>query len=108
VKAAALEEVRATFGLTKNELADLFHRRAQSVAEWYQRGIPQEQAATAGRLVDLARLFRRRLIPERIPEIVRTPDEWLGNRSILQVLSSPDGIDAVYAYLGRLFSYGGA
>jgi len=102
-----LQEVRETFGLTRSELADLFNRRAQSLSEWEIRGIPQDQRASVERLVDLARLFRRRVIATRIPQIVRTPDEWLGGRTMLQTLRA-DGVDPIYSYLARLFNYSGA
>ncbi len=68
--------------------------------------MPREKCASAERLLDLAQLFRRRVIASRIPEIERTPDSWLGNRTILETLRV-DGVDAFYAYLGRLFNYGG-
>ena len=102
-----LDEIRETFGLSKSELGDLLGRRAQSIAEWQTRGVPQEQVASVERLRDLARLFRRKIIASRIPQVVRTPDAWLGERTILQVLKS-DGIDSIYGYLGRLFSYASA
>jgi hypothetical protein len=101
-----LEEIRDVFGLTKSEMADLLGRRAQSLIEWETRGVPREKRASVERLHELARLFRRRVIASRIPEIVRTPDAWLGNRTILETLRT-DGVDPVYAYLGRLFNYGG-
>ena len=55
----------------------------------------------------MAKIFRRKMYEDRIAEVVRTPDEWLGGRSILEALGSdpPNGIDAVYTYLERLFSY---
>jgi transcriptional regulator with XRE-family HTH domain len=102
-----LQEIRDTFGLTQAELADLFGRRAPSVKEWESRGVPRDKQASVERLRDLAHLFRQRLIASRIPEIVRTPDEWLGGRTILQTLRA-DGVDPIYAYLGKLFSYGGS
>ena len=102
-----LQEVRDTFGLTRSELADLFERRPQSLSEWETRGIPQDKRASVERLVDLARLFRKRVIASRIPQIVRTPDNWLGGRTMLQTLRT-DGVDPIYAYLGRLFNYGGS
>jgi hypothetical protein len=86
--------------------ADLLGRRAQSLIEWETRGIPREKRASVERLLDLAQLFRKRVIASRIPEIVRTPDPWLGNRTILETLRV-DGVDPIYAYLGRLFNYGG-
>jgi DNA-binding XRE family transcriptional regulator len=101
-----LQEIREVFGLTRSELADLLGRRAQSVVEWETRGVPREKRASLERLHDLAQLFRRRVIASRIPEIVRTPDSWLGNRTILETLRA-DGVDPIYAYLGRLFHYGG-
>ncbi len=101
-----LEEIREVFGLTRSEIADLLGRRPQSIIEWETRGVPREKRASVERLVDLAEIFRRRLIASRIPEIVRTPDSWLGNRTILETLRI-DGVDPIYAYLGRLFNYGG-
>ena len=102
-----LTEIRNTFGLSKNELADVLHRRASSITEWEHRGIPLDRVASVDRLVDLARVFRARVIAARIPEIIRTPDEWLGGRTMLQTLTQ-EGVDPIYAYLGRLFSYGGS
>ena len=101
-----LEEIREVFGLSRSEVADLLGRRPQSLIEWETRGIPQEKRASVERLVDLAQLFRRRVIASRIPEIVRTPDSWLGGRTILETLRA-DGVDPIYTYLGRLFNYSG-
>jgi transcriptional regulator with XRE-family HTH domain len=94
-----LQEIREVFGLTRSEIADLLGRRAQSLIEWETRGVPREKRASVERLLDLARLFRRRVIASRIPEIIRTPDSWLGNRTILETLRV-DGVDPTYAYLG--------
>ena len=102
-----LTEIRTTFGLSKNELADVLHRRASSITEWEHRGIPLDRIASVDRLVDLARVFRARVIGSRIPEIIRTPDEWLGGRSMLQTLTQ-EGVDPIYAYLARLFRYTGS
>ena len=101
-----LDEIREVFGLTRSEMADLLGRRAQSISEWEMRGIPREKRASVERLLDLAQLFRKRVKPSRIPEIVRTPDAWLGDKTILETLRT-DGVDPIYAYLGRLFSYSG-
>lgn len=106
VAVSELEEIQDVFGLSRSELADLLGRRPQSILEWETRGIPRERRASVERLVDLAQIFRKRVIASRIPEIVRTRDEWLGNRTILETLRS-EGVDPIYSYLGRLFSYGG-
>jgi hypothetical protein len=103
---AELGEIQETFDLSNTELAALFGRTASSLAEWEQRGVPKERRATAERLAGIARLFRRNVIRSRIPEIVRTPDDWLGRRTILQVLAT-DGVDPIYTYLARLFAYHG-
>ncbi|MGH2926826.1 MAG: hypothetical protein ACRDL8_01330 [Solirubrobacteraceae bacterium] len=89
-----LEEIRAIFGLSENELADLFRVRRSSVAAWRETGIPQTRRATAERLLDLARVVSREVIPARIPEIVRTLEAWLGGRRVLHVLAreGPDPI----------------
>ena len=102
-----LEEIREVFGLSRAELADLLGRRAQSVLEWETRGNPRDKRATGERLLDVAHVFSERLIASRIPEIVRTPDAWLGGRTILEVMRT-EGVDPIYTYLGRLFTYGGA
>jgi transcriptional regulator with XRE-family HTH domain len=102
-----LAEIRKTFGLSKNELADLLHRRASSITEWEHRGIPLDRQASVDRLIELARVFSARVIASRIPEIVRTPDDWLGGRTMLQTLAQ-EGVDPIYSYLARLFSYNGS
>jgi DNA-binding XRE family transcriptional regulator len=101
-----LDQIREVFALSRSEMADLLGRRPQSLIEWETRGIPRDKRASVERLLDLAQLFRRRVIASRIPEIVRTPDAWLGNRTILETLRI-DGVDPIYAYLGRLFNYHG-
>jgi hypothetical protein len=102
--APLLDEIREVFGLSESELADLFRVRRPSLTAWRSVGIPQNRRATAERLQGLARVFDRELIRSRIPEIVRTPDAWLGDRTILDVLVA-EGPDPVYGYLGRLFAY---
>jgi len=63
--------------------------------------------ASVERLVDLARVFRRKVIASRISEVVRTRDAWLNDRTMLETLRA-DGVHPIYAYLARLFAYGSA
>jgi hypothetical protein len=98
-----LDEIGATFGLCEADLAELFQVRRRSLASWRKRGIPQSRRATAERLSGLATVFRREIIASRIPEIVRTKDDWLGGRTILQTIKT-DGAESVYGYLQRVFS----
>jgi transcriptional regulator with XRE-family HTH domain len=102
----ALSEIRSVFGLSEHELADLFGVRRESVIGWRRNGIPDTRRASVERMLDLARVLYRDLKPERIPEIVRTHDDWLTHGTMLQTIAR-EGPDAVYAYLRRLFSYAG-
>lgn len=103
---AALDEIRSILKLSEAELADLFGVRRQSLGEWRVKGVPTARRATLGKLRDLARVLSRELLPDHIGEVVRTRDEWLGGRTILQTLTR-DGVEPVYGYLHRLFSYTG-
>lgn len=87
-------------------MADLFGVRQPSLAEWRSRGIPATRRASVERLHELARVLQREVLAARIPEIVRTRDEWLGGRSILEVIRA-EGVEPVYGYLARLFAYAG-
>jgi transcriptional regulator with XRE-family HTH domain len=102
-----LDQIADALGLTDAEIGSLFNIQRQSIIGWREHGIPQARRATIERLYDLAKVLQREIIPTRIPEIVRTKDEWLGNRTILETIRA-EGPEAVYAYLKRLFSYGAA
>ena len=99
-----LDRVREVFDLSEAELASLLGVQRQSVTEWREKGIPSGRRASVERLVDLANVFAREVIESRIAQIVRTSDEWLGGRTILDTIRI-NGPEAVYAYLHRLFSY---
>ncbi|HTU69548.1 MAG TPA: hypothetical protein VMF11_04430 [Candidatus Baltobacteraceae bacterium] len=100
----ALDAIKTIFGLSEAELADLFPVRRESIAGWRKTGIPSARRASVARIVDLALLLHRIIKPERIPEIVRTNDDWLPDRTILDTIKR-HGPDAVNGYLIRLFSY---
>ncbi len=99
-----LDRIREVFDLSEHELASLLGLQRQSVSEWREKGIPSVRRASVERLVDLANVFAREVIESRIAQIVRTPEGWLGGRTILDTIRI-DGPEAVYAYLRRLFSY---
>ena len=99
-----LDEIKGVFALSETELADLFGVRRPSLSGWREEGIPPARQATAEQLLDLARVLAREVIASRIPQIVRTPDAWLDNRTILQTIQR-DGTAPVYGYLHRLFAY---
>lgn len=96
--------MRRALGISDEELANLFGIRRASLVRWPKHGIPLNRCASVARLVDLARVLARDVREERLREIVRTPDEWLGGKSILQTIADA-GVEPVFAYLHRLFSY---
>jgi len=103
---AMLDEIERTLGLKETELADLFGVRRPSVSGWREAGIPRTRQASVERLLDLARVLAREVKESRIPQVVRTKDEWLENRSILETIALR-GVEPVYGYLRRLFAYQG-
>ncbi len=98
------DEIELTLGLKETELADLFGVRRPSVSGWREAGIPRARQASVELLLDLARVLTRELKPSRIPQIVRTKDEWLNGRTMLETIAA-EGVEPVYGYLHRLFSY---
>jgi uncharacterized protein (DUF2384 family) len=102
---SALEEIQQTFGLSSAETASLFGVRRQAVDQWRKNGVPSSRVADVERVRDVARVLYEELIPERIPQIVRTPAAGLDGRSILQVLAGEDGVDRVRGYLARLYAF---
>lgn len=105
IGAEALDEIRARFALSEDELAKLFAVSRPAVAKWRQRGVPADRAADVDRVRELAAYFGRRFIAARIPQIVRTPGKGLVGKTVLAVIAER-GVDRVYAYLESLFSYG--
>ncbi len=104
IGSGALDDIRATFGLSEAELAALFGVTRPSIAKWRLRSVPVQRAADVDRVRELATYFTRRFVAVRIPQIVRTPGKGLGGKTVLAVIAD-NGVDPVYAYLERLFSY---
>ena len=102
-----LNRIRDGFGLSEAELGRLFGVSRQAVDQWRRRGIPATRAADVDRVGELAGLLQRRLLPRRLPQVVRTPAAGLRGRTVLQVLEA-EGAGPIYAYLSRLYSYAGA
>lgn len=101
---ATLTQICQIFDLNEAELADLFNVRRASVIGWRERGIPRSRRATVEGVFELALIMQREVTPSRIPEIIRTPDTWLDDRTILETIRNK-GSATVYAYLQRLFAY---
>ena len=96
--------VEDALGLSDSDLAKLFAVKRQAVAGWRKSGLPAERAAGMDRLVELTQFMQRRLVPARIPTIVRTAARGLRGKTMLAVLSS-DGVEPIYRYFAQLASY---
>jgi len=101
-----LQTIQTAFGLSDGELGALFNVSRQAAQQWKTRAVPPSRIADVGRVADLARLLKRRLRAERLPQIVRTPGRGLQDRTVLEVLAK-HGVDPIYEYLERLYSYSG-
>ena len=101
----ALSEIQTTMGLNTAELGRIFGVTRQAVDQWQTKGVPAERVAEVERVRDVARVLFEELIPERIPNVVRTPAKGLDGRTMLEVLAEPEGADRVRGYLARLYSF---
>jgi bifunctional DNA-binding transcriptional regulator/antitoxin component of YhaV-PrlF toxin-antitoxin module len=97
-------EIQEILGLSQAETAAIFSVSQSTIALWRSSGIPKRRLASVERLHDLALLLRKELKPSRIPEIVRTKDGWLGDRTVIEVIQA-EGVAPIYGYLARLFEY---
>jgi len=100
----ALQRIQTILGLNQTQTGKLFGVTRQAVAQWRVRGVPNERLADISRVEDIANLLDRKLLPERIPQIIRTPSRGLGGRTILQVLQT-DGTEPIRDYVETLLSY---
>ena len=98
--------IQQAFALSDGELGALFNVSRQAAQQWKMRTVPPSRVADVARVADLAQLLKRRLKPERLPQIVRTPGRGLQGRTVLEVLKR-HGVEPVYEYLERLYSYSG-
>lgn len=99
--------IKSSLGLSDAELGRLFAVTRQAVAGWSKAGVPAERTASVDRLVELAQILQRRLVPSRIPQIVRTQAKGLGGRTMLEVIAH-DGVGPIHAYLADLAAYANA
>lgn len=98
--------IQEAFGLSDGELGALFNVSRQAAQQWKTRSVPSSRVADVARVAELAQLLKRRLKAERLPQIVRTPGRGLQGHTVLQVIAQ-HGVEPVYEYLERLYSYSG-
>lgn len=100
----AVDRIGEVFALNTTELGRLFGVSRQAVDQWRDRGIPAERSADIDRVRELAELYHREFIPERIPQIVRQPIARLAGRTVLEAIAD-DGPAIVREYLARTFAF---
>ncbi len=101
---AQISFIESALGLSDAELGKLVGVSRQAVAQWRGRGVPAERSAQVDRLVEFAQFLQRRLVPQRIPQIVRTAAKGLGGKTMLDVIRV-DGVAPLYTYVARLAAY---
>ncbi len=101
-----IDVIQEAFGLSDGELGALFNVSRQAAQQWKMRSVPPGRAADVARVAELAQLLKRRLKSDRLPQIVRTEGRGLQGQTVLQVVAQR-GVEPIYEYLERLYSYSG-
>jgi hypothetical protein len=102
--AKALVRIAQVFGLNKTETARIFGISRQGLDEWYRKGVPMGRLGDVTRTQALANALHDRFVPERLPQIVRSPLPGLDGATILAALRT-HGTIAIFDLLDRAFSY---
>lgn len=100
----ALARIAQVFGLNKSETARIFGVSRQALDEWYAKGVPMGRIGDVTRTQALANALHDRFVPERLPQIVRSPLPGLDGATVLAALRA-HGTVAIFDLLDRAFSY---
>ena len=102
-----LEEVRSLLGLSSDELAAMLGVPAESIAQRGVIGTHEHIHETLEIVHGITQILAVHIRQDRLSAVVRRNDAWLGDRSILEVLTCDPvhGADEIWDYLDRLFSY---
>jgi len=100
----ALDRIAEVFGLNATEMGRMFGVTRQAVDQWRVRGVPEERRADVDRARELADVFHREFLPDRIPQIVRHPVAALGGRTVLDVIRGRE-TERVHTYLRDAFAF---
>lgn len=98
-----LGRIRKAFALTRTDVARLFGVTPEAVIKWERNGVPARRLAEIDRCFQLAEMMQRRLRPDRLPALVRTPAPDFGDRTVLEVIAE-SGTQPVFDYMRRLAS----
>jgi len=103
-----LDFIAATFALSDVELGHLFRVSGRSMSRWRDNGFPKNRAADVDRIRELAAYLSRKVIPDRLPAVIRRRpqhhDDAFRGRSILETVRE-EGVLPVYRALEQLFAY---
>lgn len=81
-----LLRVKEAFGLSKTELASLFGVTRQAIDSWLRKGVPVERQEKLNTLVSLVELLERKLKPDRLPGVARTPADAYAGLTMLDMV----------------------
>ena len=81
-----LDEIEASFGLSKTELGRLFGVSRQAVDQWRVRGVPGDRQEKAATIAATADLLSHQLKAERLPGIARRPARAYGGLTMLEMI----------------------
>jgi hypothetical protein len=81
-----LDEIEASFGLSKTELGRLFGVSRQAVDQWRARGVPGDRQEKAATIAATADLLSHQLKAERLPGIARRPAPAYGGLTMLEMI----------------------
>ena len=98
-----LGHIRKVFALTRTDAARLFNVSPEAVTKWERNGVPVRRLAELDRCYQLAQMMQRRLRPDRLPALVRTPAPDFNNHNVLDVIAEK-GTQPVFDYMRRMAS----
>jgi len=76
------------FGLSDDELGELFGVPRETGAGWRDTGFPADRRPKATAILAIAELLAHYLQEDRIAEIVRRPAEAYGGRTMLRMIAA--------------------
>ncbi|MEX0991037.1 MAG: hypothetical protein WD004_02020 [Actinomycetota bacterium] len=83
----ALDRIERLLDLSETEVGALFGISRQAITSWRAKGIPRSRQRRLADIMRIADLLHLRLIPDRIPGIVRTPSPAYGGRTMLEMIA---------------------
>lgn len=99
-----LERVMRVWQLSRTELGTLFGVSRQAASKWITDGVPADRAPHVADVEAITDLLEHYLKRERIPAVVRRPAPGLGGTSLVELVSSGRGAEALQL-TRRMFAF---